>query len=163
MLEGERSEGKKWFCIVCVPVYRCVCVCVFVIRQWHLFFYSGNHINEIALLCMRASVKQFDTQHLKWCDLVDVFVVLIWHTTLERVQFGRFISCLKFMRASVASTRTNWHTTFELVQFGQLICCLKFYEGERGEAKKMWLTYNTLNSPCVPGLLLTQPCLGRMS
>jgi hypothetical protein len=60
-----------------------------------MFIYSGNHINEIALLCMRSSVKQFDTQHLKWGDLVNVFVVLIWHTTLEMVQFGHFISCLK--------------------------------------------------------------------
>jgi hypothetical protein len=40
------------------------------------------------------------------------------------------------MRASVGSQRKIGHTTLEIVQFGQYISCLKLYEGEHSEGNK---------------------------
>jgi hypothetical protein len=102
------ASGQNCFALCALGcVGMCACACVYVIRQWHLFFYSGNHINEIALLFMQASVKQFETQDLKWCDLVTLVVVLIRHTTLEMVQFGHFISCLKLYESERSKHKKN--------------------------------------------------------
>jgi hypothetical protein len=67
-------ERDKWCALVCIGV--CVCVCVCLLSDNDICFsIVAITFNEIALLCMRASVKQFDTQHLKWCDLVNLCVV----------------------------------------------------------------------------------------
>jgi hypothetical protein len=73
MLEGKHIDSGN-NCVVLYVLLGCIGMCarVYVCYQTltSVFLYSDNHINVIALLCMRASVKQFDTQHLKWWDLV---------------------------------------------------------------------------------------------
>jgi hypothetical protein len=81
-----------------------VCVCLLSDND---ICFSIVAITLMQLRYMWASVKQFDTQHLKWCDLVNLFVVLIGHTTLEIVRFGHCISCLKLYESERSKHKTN--------------------------------------------------------
>jgi hypothetical protein len=108
---------------VCTRAHVCICV-----LQWNMFFH-GNHITEIAIICLRASIsslKTFDIQHLKGCDMHKWFIVV------------------NDMRASVSSRRQFWHTAIEMVQCIQFISWLKLYKGKLSLPKKN-LTYNTWN------------------